>query len=120
MQQYYADDAKEELKELEDSVIEKIRKYLEKDDIINAARGLVAVNKELYKVEEDGRKLRLTGQLEQGIYDALRKGFTRIADNIVKTAFEHQYAHEISVLSRALRFTNEVSTLPEYLREDSG
>ena len=71
-------------------------------------------------VEEDARKLRLTGQLDQGIYNALRKGFARIADSIIKTAFEHQYTHEISILSRALKFTNEVSTLSEYLREDEG
>ncbi|MBI2183958.1 MAG: hypothetical protein HYU39_03255 [Thaumarchaeota archaeon] len=117
MQRYSLDNAIEELNVLESVVAGKVRNYLEKTDIINAARGLIAVNKELYRVEEDARRLRLTGQLDLEIYNALTKGYKLIADRIMKTAYEYKYAHEVSVLFKALRFTNEVSSLSDYLRE---
>lgn len=118
MQRYSLDSAIEELNVLESVVVGKVRNYLEKCDIINAARGLVAVNKELYKLEEDARKLRLTGQLDRDIYNAMTGGYRLIANRIMKTAYEYKYAHEVSILFKALRFTNEVSTLAEYLREN--
>lgn len=118
MQRYSLDNAIEELNVLESVLVGKVREYLEKNDIINAARGLIAINKELYRVEEDARRLRLTGQLDQQIYNAFTRGYRQIADRIMETAKEYRYAHEVSVLFKALRFTNEVSTLAEYLRED--
>jgi len=117
MQRYSVENVVEELNILERLLVSTIERYLEARDIINAAKGLIAVNKELYKIEEDARRLRLTGQLDLQIYDAFAKGYKRIADRIMKVAYERNYAHEVSVLHKALRFTKDAPTLAEYLRE---
>jgi hypothetical protein len=117
MQKYNVESANIELNSLESVLASKVEYYLKKNDTINAAKGLIAVNKELYKIEEDGRKLRLTGQLDVQVYEALTKGYKQIADRIMNIAYKHNYAHEVSVLHKALRFTNDAPTLADYLRE---
>ena len=116
---YSVETAVEELTDLEAVIERRVRRFLEKRDIINAARGLIAVNKELYRIEEDARKLRLAGELDQKIYKIMIRGYVQIADRIINIAGEHNSLHEIMVLHKALRFTTEVSTLADYLREDN-
>lgn len=117
MQKYNVEAANGELNTLESVLARRVEEYLEGNDVINAARGLVAVNKEIYKLEEDARELRLTGELDVEIYRALRNGYSRIAERIMTIARGFHYTREISSLNRSLRFTNEASSLTDYLRE---
>jgi len=117
MQRYSVENAIDEVKVLESVLTGRVEKYLESKDIINAAKGLIAINKEIYKVEEDARRLRLTGELDVHTHTALTNGYRQIAERIMKVAYEHHFAHEVSVLYKALRFTNDAPNLSDYLRE---
>ena len=44
-----------------EAILRRIEKYIQSDDIINAAKGLIAANKEIHKIDENARKLRLAG-----------------------------------------------------------
>lgn len=117
MQRYTTENAMDELNFLGSILVQKVGNYLEDNDIINAARGLCAISKELYKIEEDSRRLRLTGELDVQIYTTLTKGYRQITDRIMSLAYEHHYAKEISSLHKSLRFTNEAPSLSDYLGE---
>lgn len=117
MQKYNVETANTELNSLESVVARRVEDYLESNDVINAARGLIAVNKEIYKLEEDARRLRLTGELDIEVYQSLRNGYARITERIMTIARGFHYSQEVSSLHRSLRFTNEAPSLTDYLRE---
>ncbi|MBI3859798.1 MAG: hypothetical protein HY296_06155 [Thaumarchaeota archaeon] len=117
MQKYNVDSVNLELSGLEAVLAERLTNSLETDDLLDVAKGLIALDKEVYKVEEDARKLRLTGQLDIQVYTALSGGYRRLSDRLTKLAQQDEHAREISTLYRALRFTNEAVSLSDYLRE---
>ena len=119
MQKYNVESANIELNSLESVLARRVAGYLESDDVLNAARGLIAVNKELYKLDEDARRLRLTGELDVEIYHTMKNGYAQIADRIMKIANGFNYSREVSILHRSLRFSNEAPSLSDYLREAS-
>src|SRR6058998_3686289 len=100
-----------EIGTLEPILLRRIEKYIQSDDIVNAAKGLIATNQEIYKIDEDARKLRLAGQLDVQVYEALTKDYKQISDKIMKIAYERKLAHEISALHKALRFTNDAKSV---------
>lgn len=117
MQKYNVETASVELNTLESVLARRVEEHLESNDVINATRGLFAINKEIYKPEEDPRRLGLTGELDVEIYRALRNGYARIADRIMAIARGFHYTREVSSLNRSIRFTNEAPSLSDYLRE---
>jgi len=103
---------------LESRLVPAIQRYLENNKTLEVAKALVIVNKELYRTEEEARRLRLTGELDLEIYQALTAGYRHIAEKIMSLAYKHKLAHEVSVLHKALRFSQETAGiyLQEYVR----
>lgn len=118
MQRYTTDSVNLELRNLEAVLADRLTNSLETSDFLDIAKGLIALDKEIYKIEEDARKLRLTGQLDVQVYAELSAGYRRLSDRMFKLAHRDGHDREISSFYRALRFTNEAVSLSDYLRED--
>ena len=112
---YSSENAVEELHELERKMVPFIEKYLESNQTMEVAKALVIVNKELYRIEEEARRLRLTGELDPEIYRTLTRGYRGLAYKIMNLAQDYKIAHEVSVLQKALKFSSE--TAGTYLQE---
>jgi hypothetical protein len=117
MQKHNLDSASLELNNLETVLSARVTNSLEAGDILDVARGLIALDKEAYKTEEEARKLRLTGQPDAEIYTALNRGYRRLHEKVNQLMKKDNHSQEISTLYRALRFTDEAQNLAEYLRE---
>ena len=83
---------------------------------------LVVINKEMYRYEEEARRLRLTGELDQDVCTELGSGYNNIRRKILDVIAEHKLNSEVSRLFRIMRFSNEVAGpyLTEYLEEIQG
>lgn len=114
---YNVDYAAEEIGELEATLTPIIEKYLEENKPVEVAKALVIVNKELYRYEEEARRLRLTGGLDTDIYKAIISGYRALSNKILKLSYEYKLAYEVSTLHKALRFSSETAGiyLTEYL-----
>ena len=95
-----------------------IERYLRNNQPIEVARALVIINKELYRIEEEARKLRLRGELDFDIYRVLTARYDTLVRKITNLSYSYKLAHEVSVLFKALKFSNETAGiyLQEYLR----
>jgi len=82
------------------------------------AKILTLVSRESYKIDEEARRLKLTGELDLNIYSVLSKGYHEIANRIMELSYEYKLAHEVSALHKSMRFAKDAveTYLAEYLR----
>ncbi len=117
MSKYTTENALQELDNAETVILQKIEQYLEKSDALEVAKILTLVGRESYHIDEEARRLKLTGQLDPDIYNVLSKGYHEIASRIMQLSYEYKLAHEVSVLHKGMKFSKELDTyLAEYLR----
>ena len=117
MQKYNLDNVGLELSNLEAVLAERVTNSLETGDLLDVAKGLIALDKESYKIDEEARRLRLIGQLDAEIYGALNRGYRRLSEKMNRLVQQDDHLKEVQTLYRALRFTNEAVSLSDYLRE---
>ncbi len=113
---YSIDYAAEEIGELDAVLTPIVEKYLEEKPV-EVAKALVIVNKELYRYEEEARRLRLTGELDVDIYKTPVSRYRDLSNKILKLGYKYKIVHEVSTLHKALRFSSETAGiyLSEYL-----
>jgi hypothetical protein len=111
--------AGEELYVLEEELFKKAAQLVEKKDCYELARMLVVIDKEVYKYEEEARRLRLTGELDLDVYRELISSYNGIRQKIFKLINENKLSNDVSRLFKLMRFSNEVAGLylAEYLQE---
>jgi len=116
---YSAWDAREELCDLEGVLLEKANMFAKSKDSYELARMLVVMNKEVYRYEEEARKLRLTGELNWDTYEELISRFYNVKRKIFDVVTQHKLNSDVSRLFKIMRFSNEVAGLylTEYLEE---
>ncbi|MCP8315788.1 MAG: hypothetical protein H3Z51_02855 [archaeon] len=114
---YGVDYAAEEIGTLELILIPIVERYLEEKKPIEVAKALAILNKELYRYEEEARRLRLTGELDIEIYKTIISGYRGLSSKILQLSYKCKLAHEVSTLQKALRFSSEIAGiyLAEYL-----
>jgi len=111
--------AGEELYVLEEELFKKAAQLVEKKDCYELARMLVVIDKEVYKYEEEARRLRLTGELDLDVYRELISSYNGIRQKIFKLINENKLGNDVSRLFKLMRFSNEVAGLylAGYLQE---
>jgi hypothetical protein len=111
--------AGEELYVLEEELFKKAAQLAEKKDCYELARMLVVIDKEVYKYEEEARRLRLTGELDLDVYRELISSYNGIRQKIFKLINENKLGNDVSRLFKLMRFSNEVAGLylAGYLQE---
>ena len=111
--------AGEELYVLEEELFKKAAQLAEKKDCYGLARMLVVIDKEVYKYEEEARRLRLTGELDLDVYRELISSYNGIRQKIFKLINENKLSNDVSRLFKLMRFSNEVAGLylAGYLQE---
>jgi hypothetical protein len=111
--------AGEELYVLEEELFKKAAQLVEKKDCYELARMLVVIDKEVYKYEEEARRLRLTGELDLDVYRELISSYNGIRQKIFKLINENKLSNDVSRLFKLMRFSNEVAGLylTGYLQE---
>jgi len=111
--------AGEELYVLEEELFKKAAQLVEKKDCYELARMLVVIDKEVYKYEEEARRLRLTGELDLDVYRELISSYNGIRQKIFKLINENKLSNDVSRLFKLMRFSNEVAGLylAGYLQE---
>lgn len=107
--------ATEELYELGERLYRKAKILAERKDCYELAKMLVVIDKEVYRYEEEARKLRLKGELELDVYREIISDFSEIKKNIFNILTERNLSNEVSKLYKLMRFSNELAGL--YLRE---
>lgn len=122
MKNYSPWDAREELYVLENTLYEKATVIAQNKDSYELARMVVVINKEMYRYEEEARRLRLTGELDPDVCRELASGYSNIRRRVLDLIAEHRLNGEVSRLFRIMRFSNEVAGLylTEYLEEIQG
>lgn len=117
MAHYTTEEALNELDDIGLGLVKKVQDYLKAGDVVNATKGLVALRREMYKLDEDARKLRLSGQLESEVYRTLSVGYRQIAKMVFEAASDYERNDEVTKLYPVLRFSRDVPSLSEYLHE---
>lgn len=114
--------AEQELSELGERLISRAEVFADNYNVVELAKLLVMVNKEVYRIEEEARRLRLTGQLKLDIYHGMVRGYRAIVDQIFKIAYNNSIADEVRTVCKALKFSNDLAGtyLAEYLHETEG
>ncbi len=114
---YTADNALKELDSAEAIIMQKAEQHLEKSDALEVAKILTLVSRESYRIDEEARRLKLTGQLDLDVYNILSKGYHNIASRVIQLSYEYKLAHEVSTLHKGMKFSREMDMyLAEYLR----
>ncbi len=118
MPKYTTENALQEVDKAETVLLQKAEEYLEKSNALEVAKILTLVSRESYRIDEEARRLKLTGELDLDIYNVLSKGYHDIADSIMRLSYEYELAHEVVPLHKSMKFSKEsVDTyLAEYLR----
>lgn len=111
--------ATEELYELSEKLFEKAKALVEKRDCYELARMLAVIDKEVYRYEEEARRLRLRGELELDVYREIISDFSEIKKRIFSVLTETRLSVEVSKLYKLVRFSKELAGvyLREYLEE---
>jgi ABC-type phosphate transport system auxiliary subunit len=119
MKNYSPWDASQEMYELEEVLFKKANKLAEKGDSYELARMLVVINKETYRLEEEARKLRLTGELDLEVYRELVEDYANMRRRILEVITKKNLNNEVARLYKVMRFSSEVAGLylTEYLQE---
>lgn len=119
MKNYSPWDASQEMYELEEVLFKKANKLAEKRDSYELARMLVVINKETYRLEEEARKLRLTGELDLEVYRELVEDYANMRRRILEVITKKNLNNEVARLYKVMRFSSEVAGLylTEYLQE---
>ena len=112
---YSRTDVLDEVGEVEARMLSHVTTCLRGKNSIEVARALVIVSKEIYRLEEEGRRLRLTGELDPEIYKLLVLGFQRILSRIMNVAFSYNLLNEVSSLRKALRFSSDTAGIYIYV-----
>jgi len=107
--------ATEELYGLGERLYEKAKALVERNDCYELARMLAVIDKEVYRYEEEARRLRLTGELELDVYREIISDFSEIKRKIFNVLTERKLGSEVSRIYKLMRFSNELAGL--YLRE---
>jgi len=109
----------EELYVLEEELFKKASQLVEKRDCYELARMLVVIDKEVYKYEEEARRLRLTGELDLDVYREIISSYNSIRQKIFKLINENKLGNDVLRLFKLMRFSNEVAGLylTGYLQE---
>jgi ABC-type phosphate transport system auxiliary subunit len=119
MKNYSPWDASQEMYELEEVLFKKANKLAEKRDSYELAKMLVVINKETYRLEEEARKLRLTGELDLEVYRELVEDYANMRRRILEVITKKNLNNEVARLYKVMRFSSEVAGLylTEYLQE---
>jgi len=119
MKNYSPWEASQEMYELEEVLFKKANKLAEKGDSYELARMLVVINKETYRLEEEARKLRLTGELDLEVYRELVEDYANMRRRILEVITKKNLNNEVARLYKVMRFSSEVAGLylTEYLQE---
>jgi hypothetical protein len=117
MSKYVTENALQELDNVEETILQKVEEHLEKSEALEVAKILTLVSRESYRIDEEARRLRLTGELDLDIYNILSKGYHGIATRIMQISYEYKLAHEVSALHKGMKFSRDMDTyLAEYVR----
>lgn len=118
MSKYTTENALQELDKTETVLLQKAEEYLEQSNAVEVAKILTLVSRESYRIDEEARRLKLTGELDLDVYNILSKGYHDVASRIMELSYEYKLAHEVSTLHKSMRFARDsVDTyLAEYLR----
>lgn len=106
------------MEEIESKLLPAVVKYLENRQLVEVAKAVAIVDKEIYRIEEEARRLRLTGELDLEVCKMMTVGYRTLADKIMALSYHHNVAKEVATLNRVLRFSNEIAGtyLQEYVR----
>jgi hypothetical protein len=113
MSKYTAENAFSELDNAETILLQKVEKHLEHSEPYEVAKILTLVNRELYRIDEDARTLRLTGELDHDIYTAMSKTYHDIARRIMQLAYDYKLGHEVSVFHKSLRLARRLTRISQ-------
>ena len=117
MSKYSNENALNELNAVQETLAQKVEQYLEKSNALEVAKILTLVTRESFHIDEEARRLRLTGELDLDVYNTLSKGYHDLANAILQLSYEYKLAHEVSTLHKSMKFSKEMDTyLAEYLR----
>ncbi len=117
MPKYTTENALQELDNAEAIILQKVEQYLEKSNALEVAKILTLLGRESYRIDEEARRLKLTGQLDLDIYNVLSKGYHDIANRIMQVSYDYNLAHEVSALHKSIKFSKDIDTyIAEYLR----
>ncbi|MGB9622446.1 MAG: hypothetical protein ACPL07_01250 [Candidatus Bathyarchaeia archaeon] len=112
----------EEFYGLEKQLLDKASRLVQERDAYELAKMLVLIDKEVYRYEEEARRLRLKGELNLDVYRELVSSFSMARQKLFKLVNENKLSNDVSKIYRLMRFSNEVAGLylTEYLQEIQG
>lgn len=121
MVKYLTEDALLEMDRVQTLLLQKTEEHLENSDVREVAKILTLVTRELYRTDEEARRLRLTGELEPGIYNIISRTYHDIASRIMELSCEYKLGDQVSTLHKSMRFARDAldTYLAEYLRSVS-
>ncbi|NIP61271.1 MAG: hypothetical protein GWN01_10205 [Nitrosopumilaceae archaeon] len=101
-------------------IMQRAEYYLERSNSFEVAKIYALVRKELYKIDEDARKLKLTRELDPEMYDVMSSSCRDMGERVMDLAREYSLRNKVFEVYNAIRFSNEVNStyLVEYLRSD--
>ena len=112
----------EEFYGLEKQLLDKANRLVQERDAYELAKMLVLIDKEVYRYEEEARRLRLKGELNLDVYRELVSSYCNMKQKLFKLVNENKLSNDVSKIYRLMRFSNEVAGLylAEYLQEIQG
>ena len=119
-QKYNVQTAMQEYALLSEKVMQKVEFHLERDNSFEVAKIYSLVQNELYKTDEDARKMKLTGKLVPEMYDVMSNGCIDIGKQIILLSHEYSLGNKVYEIYNVIRSSNKITStyLAEYMRTD--
>jgi len=120
MSKYDAKTAILELDLIESKLMEKAEKYLESNNSFEVTKIYSLVRKELYNIDKDARRLKLTGELDSEMYGVMSEGYRDIGIRLIRISHEYSLGNKVLKIHDTIRFSEKINStyLTEYMRED--
>jgi hypothetical protein len=121
MADYSTQDALEELHEVGIKILAKAERDVQKTKVVELAKMYALVRRESERLEEEARKLRLSGDLDREVYSELAHGYESLGRGILEIAKSRWLTADVYVLSKGLRGSVEKqwSSLAEYAQSEA-
>ena len=98
MGRYTVRDALEELEDLGRGLVSRVEGFLDKRDYDGVAGILVSLRYERVCVEREARVLRLKGELDREVYEALMRGYSELEARIWRIVEERGATSDVHLL----------------------
>ncbi len=108
--------AADELKQIEDNTLQKVRAYMEAkayDEIISL---LLGIDKEVELISSESRKLRLQGKLDVSIFNVLMKGYCDIKEKVFDLSNQYGLSKEVRGLYNFNMYAGKTCNEPRHHR----